>query len=74
MAETLDLKGLKCPLPVLRAKKALKALAPGAMLRVLATDPGSVKDFQAFCETTGNELVSWAESDGVFTYSLRKKS
>lgn len=74
MAETLDLKGLKCPLPVLRAKKALRALAPGTMLNVLATDPGSVKDFQAFCETTGNELVSWAESDGVFTYSLRKKS
>jgi tRNA 2-thiouridine synthesizing protein A len=74
MAELLDLKGLKCPLPVLRAKKALKGMAPGAVLEVLATDPGSAKDFQAFCETTGNDLVSWSEADGVFTYTLRKKS
>lgn len=74
MAEHLDLKGLKCPLPVLRAKKALKSMAPGEVLDVLATDPGSVKDFQAFCETTGNDLVSWSESDGVFAYTLRKKS
>jgi len=74
MAELLDLKGLKCPLPVLRAKKALKGMAPGAVLEVLATDPGSAKDFQAFCETTGNDLISWSEADGVFTYTLRKKS
>ncbi len=49
-------------------------MAPGAVLEVLATDPGSAKDFQAFCETTGNDLVSWSEADGVFTYTLRKKS
>ncbi len=74
MGETLDLKGLKCPLPVLRTKKALKGLAPGTILNVKATDPGSVKDFHAFCETTGDELVSWAEENGVFSYTLRKKS
>lgn len=73
MSEPLDLKGLKCPLPVLRAKKALKGMAPGALLEVLATDPGSVKDFHAFCETTGDEMVSWSEADGVYSYKLRKK-
>jgi tRNA 2-thiouridine synthesizing protein A len=74
MTKPLDLKGLKCPLPVLRAKKALKGMTPGALLEVLATDPGSVKDFQAFCETTGDEMVSWSEVDGVYRYTLRKKS
>ena len=73
MSEPLDLKGLKCPLPVLRAKKALKGMAPGALLEVLATDPGSVKDFHAFCETTGDEMVAWSEADGVYSYTLRKK-
>ena len=73
MSEPLDLKGLKCPLPVLRAKKALKGMTPGALLEVLATDPGSVKDFHAFCETTGDEMVSWSEADGVYSYKLRKK-
>ena len=58
MAEhLLDAKGLNCPLPILKAKKALKDLATGEMLRILATDPGAVADFQAFCRTTGNELV-----------------
>lgn len=73
MTKPLDLKGLKCPLPVLRAKKALKAMAPGAVLEVLATDPGSVKDFHAFCETTGDEMVSWSEANGVYSYTLRKR-
>ena len=73
MTELLDLKGLKCPLPVLRAKKALKSMAPGAVLEVLATDPGSVKDFHAFCETTGDSMVSWSEANGVYRYTLRKK-
>ena len=73
MTELLDLKGLKCPLPVLRAKKALKSMAPGAVLEVLATDPGSVKDFHAFCETTGDGMVSWSEANGVYRYTLRKK-
>ena len=60
MAEhLLDAKGLNCPLPILKAKKALKDLATGEMLRILATDPGAVADFQAFCRTTGNELVEF---------------
>ena len=73
MTELLDLKGLKCPLPVLRAKKALKSMAPGAVLEILATDPGSVNDFHAFCETTGDDMVSWSEANGVYRYTLRKK-
>lgn len=73
MAELLDVKGLKCPLPVLRAKKALKALAAGDELQVLATDPGAVKDFHAFCETTGDRLLEWSEDAGVFSFRLRKK-
>ena len=73
MTELLDLKGMKCPLPVLRAKKALKIMAPGAVLEILATDPGSVKDFHAFCETTGDDMVSWSEANGVYRYTLRKK-
>jgi tRNA 2-thiouridine synthesizing protein A len=74
MTQSLDLKGLKCPLPVLRAKKALKALNPGDTLEVMATDPGSVKDFPAFCDTTGNTLVTWDETDGVYRFVLRKKT
>jgi tRNA 2-thiouridine synthesizing protein A len=73
MTELLDLKGLKCPLPVLRAKKALKSMAPGAVLEVLATDPGSVKDFHTFCETTGDDMVSWSEANGVYRFTLRRK-
>ncbi len=68
----LDTTGLKCPLPVLKAKRAMKALAAGQQLTVLATDPDSPKDFAAFCETTGDELVEWSEAGGVFTYLLRK--
>ena len=73
MAHLLDVKGAACPLPVLKAKKALKAVAPGEELEVLATDPGSVKDFEAFCATTGHALVSSDETDGVFRYIIRKK-
>jgi tRNA 2-thiouridine synthesizing protein A len=69
----LDVRGLNCPLPILRAKKALSELASGQVLRVLATDPGSVKDFQAFARQTGNQLVSHAEADSVFTFFVRKK-
>lgn len=70
----LDLRGLKCPLPVLRTKKALRAMAPGDEIEVLATDPGSVRDFRAFCDTTGDELVSAAENAGVYSYVVRKKA
>ena len=73
MPETLlDARGLKCPLPVLRARKAMQGLAPGAVLHVLATDPGSVSDFQAFCEATGHVLVEQSEVDGAFSFRLRK--
>jgi len=70
--QTLDAKGLNCPLPILKAKKALKSLEGGQVLEVLSTDPGSVADFSAFCRTTGNELVEQSEADGIFTYLIRK--
>jgi tRNA 2-thiouridine synthesizing protein A len=70
---TLDARGLTCPLPILRAKKALKTLDDGAVLTVLATDPSSVRDFATFCRQTGNELLETAEeTDGVFRYRIRK--
>lgn len=69
----LDVTGLSCPLPVLRAKKALKPLAPGDTLRVRATDPSAWRDFEAFCETTGTELVSRAKvADGELLFVLRR--
>ena len=70
--ETLDAKGLNCPLPILKAKKALSAMAGGQTLEILATDPGSVKDFEAFCRTTGNELVEQSEADKVFTFLIKR--
>jgi len=70
----LDARGLNCPLPILRAKKALNDLSGGQVLRILATDPGSVKDFEAFAQQTGNELVESKEANGEFHFLLRKKS
>jgi tRNA 2-thiouridine synthesizing protein A len=70
----LDTKGLKCPLPVLKARKALKDVAPGGILRVLATDPGAVKDFEHFCKTTGSRLVEWSERDGVWSFTIEKRA
>ena len=70
--QVLDAKGLNCPLPILRAKKALKSIEAGKTLEVLSTDPGSVADFAAFCRTTGNELVEQSEEGGVWTYLIRK--
>ena len=70
--QTLDAKGLNCPLPVLKARKALKAMGPGETLEVLATDPGSVNDFAAFCRSTGNELVSSRDENGVFIFVIRR--
>jgi tRNA 2-thiouridine synthesizing protein A len=69
----LDARGLNCPLPILRAKKALGDMASGQVLRILSTDPGSEKDFQAFAKQTGNELLSHSEADKVYTFLLRKK-
>lgn len=74
MTMTLDTKGMNCPLPILKAKKALKDLADGESLQVLSTDPGSVKDFEAFCRSTGNELMDSSEADGVFTYMIKKSA
>lgn len=68
----LDTKGLNCPLPILKAKKAIKGLSAGDSLKVLSTDPGSVKDFEAFCRSTGNELLESTEADGVYTYVIKK--
>ena len=70
--QVLDAKGLNCPLPILKAKKALKTLEAGKILEVLSTDPGSVADFAAFCRTTGNQLVEQNEEGGVWTYLIRK--
>jgi tRNA 2-thiouridine synthesizing protein A len=70
---TLDATGLLCPLPVLKARRALKPLAPGAVLEVLATDPGATKDFEHFCQTTGCELLEANEQHGgVLRFVLRK--
>ena len=69
----LDAKGLSCPLPILRTKKALNELASGQVLRVVATDPGSVKDMQAFAKQTGNTLLSHAEEGSTFVFLMRKK-
>ena len=68
----LDVRGLNCPLPILRAKKALGELSAGQVLKVMATDPGSVKDFQAFCKQTGNELLSHSEG-AEFTFFMKKR-
>ncbi len=71
-AQRLDLKGLKCPLPVLRANKALRALAAGDVLEVVATDPASAKDFETYCQTAGHGLLARDEVGGVFTFRIRK--
>lgn len=69
----LDVKGLNCPLPILRAKKALADMESGQVLKVIATDPGSVKDFAAFCKQTGNPLLSSTESPTEFTFVISKR-
>lgn len=71
---TLDAKGLNCPLPILKAKKAINDVSSGGTLEILATDPGSVADFEAFCRTTGNELLESKEEGGVYTYVIKKTS
>ena len=75
MAETvLDVKGLSCPLPVLRANRRLRELAAGDRLRVLATDRAAVADFQAFCRESGHALVSMSEEAGVFSFVIRRRA
>lgn len=73
MSAQLDAKGLSCPLPVLKAKKALKKLDSGDVLTIEATDPSSVKDFQTFCEATGDRLLEQRESDGIFVHLIEKQ-
>lgn len=70
--QELDATGLNCPLPILRAKKAINGLDVGQTLKVISTDPGSVKDFEAFCKQTGNELVSSGEEGGKFLFMIKK--
>ena len=70
----MDLKGLNCPLPVLRANKKMKELIAGDILEIDVADPAAPKDFETYSETTGNALISSIESDGVFTISLEKSA
>ncbi len=70
----LDVKGLICPMPLLKAKKALNELSPGSLLRVVATDPGSVKDFRVFSEQSGHKLLESSDDNGTFSYLLEKRT
>ena len=70
--QELDARGLNCPLPILRAKKTLNAMTGGQILKIMATDPGSVKDFEAFAKQTGNELLDSTEVEGEFHFTLKK--
>ncbi len=70
----LDVKGMNCPLPVLRANRALRSMAPGERLRVLATDRAAVADFKAFCRETGHALVATSEEAGVFSFVIRRRA
>lgn len=69
----LDARGLNCPLPILRAKKALNELTTGQVLKIVATDPGAIKDFEAFAKQTGNELLSSAQAGAEFTFFIKSK-
>lgn len=70
--QELDASGLNCPLPILRTKKTLNTMEVGQVLKVIATDPGSVKDIEAFCNQTGNELMASAEEGGKFIFEIKK--
>ena len=69
----LDARGLNCPLPILRCKKTLNDMTTGQVLKIIATDPGSVKDFAAFAKQTGNELLSSSEAGSEYTFFIKKK-
>ncbi|MBI4261152.1 MAG: sulfurtransferase TusA family protein [Actinobacteria bacterium] len=73
IARTLDLKGFSCPLPIVKTSKAIKEMASGEVVEVLATDPGSVPDFTAWCRATGNELLEQTREEGVFRFLVRKR-
>jgi tRNA 2-thiouridine synthesizing protein A len=73
IAQTLDARNLSCPMPIVKTAVAIKGLTSGQLLEVLATDPGSTKDFEAWARTTGNQLVESSAEGGVFRFVLRKK-
>ncbi len=74
MGETLlDVKGLNCPLPVLRANRTLRGLEPGEKLRVLVTDRAAIGDFQAYCRETGHDLLAFSEESGVLSFTIRRR-
>ena len=72
--KTLDAKGLNCPLPILKARKALKEVPADGTLEILATDPGSVADFEAFCRQTGNEMVEHSQDGDVYRFLIKHTS
>ena len=72
VTQELDTRGLNCPLPILRAKKTLNGMGAGEVLGIVSTDPGSVKDFEAFAAQTGNELLESAEVNGEFHFKVKK--
>lgn len=69
----LDVRQLACPLPILRAKKSLAGMASGQVLKIVATDPGAMKDFEVFCRQTGNELLESAEQNGEYVFLIRRR-
>ena len=71
--QQVDARGLSCPMPIVKTAQAIKVIASGRLVEVLATDPGSVKDFAAWSRTTGNELVEQSIDDGVFRFVVRRK-
>ncbi len=75
MTETLlDVKGMNCPLPVLKANRVLRGMTAGERLRVLATDRAAVADFRAFCQETGHALLAWSEEAGIFSFVIRRRA
>ena len=73
IAQHVDAKGLSCPMPIVRTAQAIKAVSPGELIEVLATDPGSVKDFAAWSKSTGNPIVEQSADGGVYRYVIRRK-
>ena len=71
---TLDAKGLHCPLPILKARKALKEVPAGGTLEVFATDPGALADFEAFCRQTGNELLQHSQDDSIYRFLIKRSA
>lgn len=68
----VDARGLNCPLPILRARKGINSLTSGQVLKIVATDPGSVKDLEAFCKQTGNEMLESSQQNGEYHFNIRK--